>query len=86
MDSERKQVIASSPGSLACALIDLGAFWYLGTHLPSEKSILPYFSSLSMVAISVSFPEVRNRKETESGLGASPLQSQVIKNRVRRNR
>ena len=68
MDSERKQVIASSPGSLACPLIDLGAFWYLGTHLPSEKSILPYFSSLSMVTVSVPFPEVRSRKETESGL------------------
>ena len=67
LDSERKKVLASSNDSLACALIDLGAFWSLGTHLPSEKSILPYFSSLSMVAISVPFPEVRSRKGTESG-------------------
>ena len=38
-------------------------------HLPSEKSILPYFSGPRGVAISVPFPEVRNRKGTESGLG-----------------
>ena len=36
--------------------------------LPSEKSILPYFSVPRGVAISVPFPEVRNRKGTESGL------------------
>ena len=51
LDSEQKNVLASSNDSLACALIDLGAYWTLVTHLPSEKSILPYFSSLSMVAI-----------------------------------
>ena len=67
-DSERKKVLASPNDSLACAFIDLGAFWSVVAHLPSEKSILPYFSSLSMVAVSVPFPEVRNRKGTESGL------------------
>ena len=71
MDSEQKKVLASSNDSLACALIDLGAFWSVVAHLPSEKSILPYFSSLSMVAVSVPFPEARNRKGTESGLQAA---------------
>ena len=52
-DSERKKVLASPNDSLACAFIDLGAFWSVVAHLPSEKSILPYFSSLSMVAILV---------------------------------
>ena len=51
--SERKKVVTSSNDSLACALIDLGAFGSMGVHLPSEKPILPYFSSLSMVAILV---------------------------------
>ena len=37
-------------------------------HLPSEKSILPFFSGPRGVAISVPFPEVRNRKGAESGL------------------
>ena len=50
----------------------LSYFWpvfsYPLVHFSGEKTILPYFSSLSMVAISVSFPEVRNRKVTESGL------------------
>ena len=53
LDSERKKVVTSSNDSLACALIDLGAFGSMGVHLPSEKPILPYFSSLSMVAILV---------------------------------
>ena len=68
LDSERKKVLASSPGALACTLMDLGVFGSVGTHFPSEKLILPYFSSPSMVAVSVPFPEVRNRKGTESGL------------------
>ena len=68
LDSERKKVVASSNDSLACALIDLGAFGSMEVHLPSEKSIFPYFSSLSMVAVSVPFPEVRSRKGTEGGL------------------
>ena len=38
-------------------------------HLPSEKSILLDFSSSRVVAISVPFPEVQNRKGAESGLG-----------------
>ena len=37
-------------------------------RLPSEKLILPYFSGSRGVAISVPFPEVRNRKGAESGL------------------
>ena len=53
LDSERKKVLTSSPGPLACAFMDLGVFGSVGTHLPSEKLILPYFSSLSMVAILV---------------------------------
>ena len=67
-DSERKKVLASPNDSLACAFIDLGAFWSVVAHLPSENLVLPYFSSLSMVAVSVPFPEVRSRKGTESGL------------------
>ena len=76
--SERKKVVTSSNDSLACALIDLGAFGSMGVHLPSEKPILPYFSSLSMVAVSVPFPEVRSRKGTESGLGWPPLVAQHL--------
>ena len=72
LDSERKKVLASSHGALACTFMDLGVFGSVGTHLPSEKLILPYFSSLSMVAVSVPFPEVRNRKGTESGLPSPP--------------
>ena len=53
LDSERKKVLASSPGALACTLMDLGVFGSVGTHFPSEKLILPYFSSPSMVAILV---------------------------------
>ena len=68
LDSERKKVLASSHGALACTFMDLGVFGSVGTHFPSEKLILSYFSSLSMVAVSVPFPEVRNRKGTESGL------------------
>ena len=53
LDSERKKVLASSHGALACTFMDLGVFGSVGTHFPSEKLILPYFSSLSMVAILV---------------------------------
>ena len=48
-----KKVLASSNDSLACALVDLGAFWSVVAHLPGKKSILPYLSSLSMVAVLV---------------------------------
>ena len=51
LDSERKQVLASSHGALACTFMDLGVFGSVGTHFPSEKSILPYFSSPRGVAI-----------------------------------
>ena len=68
LDSERKKVLASSHGALACALMDLGVFGSVGTHFPSEKLILPYFSTPRGVAVSVPFREERNRKGTESGL------------------
>ena len=68
LNSEWKKVPAGSHSSLAHGFLLLAAFWCLLVHFLGEKSILPYFSSLSMVAISVSFPEVRNRKGTESGL------------------
>ena len=29
------------------------AFWYMAFYLPGQNSILPYFSSLSMVAVSL---------------------------------
>ena len=68
LNSEPKNVATSSQGPLAHVLLLLAALRPLLVGFPSEKSILPYFSSLRGVAISVSFPEVRNRKETESGL------------------
>ena len=43
-------------------------FGCLLVNFPCEKSIFPYFSSPRGVATSVSFPEARNWKETESGL------------------
>ena len=58
----------TSTWSLAYVSTNLDAFCPMGVHLPGEKSILPYFSSPRGVAISVPFPEVRNRKGTESGL------------------
>ena len=63
-----KKFQPTSTSSLACVLTNLDAFCPMEVHLPGEKSILPYFSSLRGVAISVPFPEVRNRKGTESGL------------------
>ena len=67
-----KKFQPTSTSSLACVLTNLDAFCPMEVHLPGEKSILPYFSSLRGVAISVPFPEVRNRKGTESGLLAPP--------------
>ena len=46
-----KKILTSSPGTLAYGVIDLGVFLPLVIHLPSEKSILPKFSSLRGVAI-----------------------------------
>ena len=66
--NEEKQIETSPNVSLAHALLHLGAFWSLSAHLLSVKLILPYFSSLSMVALSVPFPKTQNRKGTESGL------------------
>ena len=68
LNSEWKKVPAGSHSSLAHAFLLLAAFWCHLVHFQGKKSILPYFSSLSMVAISVSFPEVRIRKEAEIGL------------------
>ena len=68
LKSERKKILTSSTCSLACLSSNLGAFCPMVVHLPSEKSILPYFSGPRGVAISVPFPEVRNRKGAESGL------------------
>ena len=53
LDSERKKVLASSHGALACALMDLGVFGSVGIHFPREKLILPYFSTPRGVAILV---------------------------------
>ena len=39
--SERKLILTSSPGSLACALVHLAAFWSLLAQLQSVKSIYP---------------------------------------------
>ena len=68
LNSERKKILTSSQPPLACLLLLLAIFWCHLVNFPSEKSILPYFSSPRGVAISVSFPEARNWKETESGL------------------
>ena len=43
-------------------------FGCLLVNFPSVKSTFPYFSSPRGLATSVSFPEARNWKETESGL------------------
>ena len=61
-----KKFQPTSTSSLACVLTNLDAFCPMEVHLPGEKSILPYFSSPRGVAISVPFPEVRNRKGTET--------------------
>ena len=54
---------------LAYALLHLNTFCPLVIHLSGGvNSILPCFSSLSIVAVSVPFPEAQNRKGTESGL------------------
>ena len=53
LDSERKKVLASSHGALACALMDLGVFGSVEIHFPREKLILPYFSAPRGVAILV---------------------------------
>ena len=74
--SERKKVVTSSNDSLACALIDLGAFGSMGVHLPSEKPILPYFSSLSMVAILVC------DSHRQAGSSTCPLNPALVHHRV----
>ena len=78
LKSERKKILTSSTCSLACLSTNLGAFCPMVVHLPSEKSILPYFSGPRGVAISVPFPEVRNRKGAESGLLVYPTAMREI--------
>ena len=68
LKNERKSVLSNDPQPLAYALIHLSAFWSVEVHFHCGNLILPYFSSLSIVAISVPFPEARNREGTESGL------------------
>ena len=51
LKSERKKILTSSTCSLACLSTNLGAFCPMVVHLPSEKSILPYFSGPRGVAI-----------------------------------
>ena len=65
-ESGRKN-LKSSAASLACVVIDFGSQWGLSTYFLGEKFILPNFSCLRRVATSVSYPEVRIRKETEIG-------------------
>ena len=57
LKNQRKSVPSTVPESLAYALIHLGAFGSAEARFHSKNLILPYFSSLSMVAISVPFPE-----------------------------
>ena len=52
----------------AYAIINSGRLWARYSGFQGEKSNLPYFSMPRGLATSVSFPEVQNRKETESGL------------------
>ena len=63
-----EKYLKSSAASLACAVIDFGSQWGLSTYFHGERLIFPNFPSLRGVATSVSFPEVRVRKETEIGL------------------
>ena len=51
LKSERKKILTSSTCSLACLSTNLGAFCPKVVHLPSEKSILPYFSGPRGIAI-----------------------------------
>ena len=66
-ESGRKN-LKSSAASLACVVINFGSQWRLSTYFHGEKLILQNFSRLRRVATSVSYPEVRIRKETEIGL------------------
>ena len=64
-----EKILKSSAEFLACLVIDFG--WVLIGFLDlfsKRKMIFPNYSSLRGDAISVSFPEVRIRKEAEIGL------------------
>ena len=43
-NSDRKNILTSSPGTLTYGNINLGVFMTLVIHLPCENSILPNFS------------------------------------------
>ena len=78
LKNERKSVPSNVPDPLAYALTHSSAFWSVEAYFYGENLILPYFSSLSMVAISVPFPEAQNRKGTESGLGSCSDSYKVV--------
>ena len=50
-NSDWKKILTSSPGTLAYGFVDFGVFMTIVIHLPSEKSIIPKFSSPGGVAI-----------------------------------
>ena len=66
LKNERKSVPSTVPEPLAYALTHFNAFWSVEAHFYSANLVLPYFSSLSMVAVSEPFPEVHSREWTES--------------------
>ena len=53
LKNERKSVPSNVPDPLAYALTHSSAFWSVEAYFYGENLILPYFSSLSMVAILV---------------------------------
>ena len=70
-----KKILTTFSCPLACVGTNLAAICPMEVHLPSEKLVLPYFSSPRGVATSVPFPEVRNRKGAESGLSLRGVRS-----------
>ena len=72
-----KKILTTFSCPLACVGTNLAAICPMEVHLPSEKLVLPYFSSPRGVATSVPFPEVRNRKGAESGLQIFVVQNGV---------
>ena len=55
----------------------------MSAYFHGQKSILPNFSSLRGVATSVSFPEVRIKKETEIGLDSDKVTDSKIEDNMR---
>ena len=62
LKNEWNWVPSNVPEPLAYAHINLSAFGSMNIHFPSEKLILPYFSSPRGVTTSVPFLEVRIKK------------------------